>query len=170
MVKKAATELRDTVLQNTAPSPEQGHPLAAPHTSYTPALLATREDWIQLSSSQMAPIGAGCWAPVGSQCHVPFTPSMDLMLLCISRDAAAAGHCERLEAACIVRAVSTATSSRDILWFTFSTSLLRNLNCLFNPLALGQKHSAVQPSTAGTNLIPIETENLPGIKIHMGTI
>lgn len=55
-------------------------------------------------------------------------------------------------------------------WFTFSTSLLRNLNCLFNPLALGQKHSAVQPHTAGANLIPIETENLPGIKPHMGTI
>lgn len=55
-------------------------------------------------------------------------------------------------------------------WFTFSTSLLRNLNCLFNPLGLGQKHSAVQPSTAGANLIPIETENLPGIKTHMGTI
>lgn len=55
-------------------------------------------------------------------------------------------------------------------WFTFSTSFLRNLNCLFNPLALGQKHSAVQPSTAGANLIPIETENLPGIKTHMGII
>lgn len=94
MVNKAATELRGTVLQNTAPSPEHRHPLAAPHTSYTPALLATWDSQIQLSSLQMALLGAGCWGLVGSQCHVLFTLSTAPALLCISAGAAAAGHCE----------------------------------------------------------------------------
>lgn len=89
---------------------------AAPHTRDMPALLATREAWIQRCSLQVASLGAGCRGLVGSRCPVPFSLCTALTLLCISPGTAAAGHCEQSEAACIVRAVSTATSSRRSLF------------------------------------------------------
>lgn len=110
MINKAATELRGTVLQNTAPPPEKGYPLAAPHTGHMGRLdsafqLADGTPWSRLLGT--------CG---DSQCHVPITPNTALSPLCIGTGATAAGHCEQLEAACIVRAVSAATSSRDTLF------------------------------------------------------
>lgn len=144
---------------------------AAPHTSYTPALLATREDWFSFPACRwhlLEQAAGDLWGlSVPCSSHLEYSPDAVLHQhgCSCSRSLQAVGgsmHCKGCQHCNQFQGHS--------FWFTFSTSFLRNLNCLFNPLALGQKHSAVQPSTAGANLIPIETENLPGIKPHMGTI
>lgn len=120
--------------------------LAAPHTRDTPALLAAQEDQIQLPSLQMTSPGSSCWALTGSQSHVQLVPMY-------SPDAALhhCGHCCSRS----LRVVGSSMYCKGCqhcnqfqwlsFWFTFSTSSLRKLNCLFNPLALEQKIQLCNP-------------------------
>lgn len=170
-LNKAESWSWETVLQSTDPSSQHSRPGSFPHEGHTSSAGCTgRPD----SASQFAdgiPWMLGCWGTHGLSVPCPIVPmySPDAALHhprhCCSRSLWAVRgsmYCEGCQHCNQFQWLS--------FWFTFSTSFLRNLNCLFNPLALEQKHSALQPRIAGANLIPIKAEELPGIKTHMGTV